>query len=263
MIQEKELLGILIFSENKKIFSLFLCYNDILNLQIERSDFMKLVTFQSMQALEYLVKNKELICNEKYINKDKLGSTYEWVLEKMNKQIKNNSNIKYPIWCWVKCYNGICPSKRKGKKIENYDVKITFNKKDNEVFITDFIRYSFILNNMYIPDNKEDYLKFKSELEKYNITEDELKAYVRKDKYKFHRTDKEYLNICKKIKKSFDKTITTNSDILQGCVWNIKLEEIEKIEILKEDGYSYGSINYVRNNGKRMDWIQLYLRNIK
>ena len=28
MIQEKELLGILIFSENKKIFSLFLCYND-------------------------------------------------------------------------------------------------------------------------------------------------------------------------------------------------------------------------------------------
>ena len=38
---------------------------------------------------------------------------------------------------------------------------------------------------------------------------------------------------------------------------------LEKIEILKEDGYSYGSINYVRNNGKRMDWIQLYLRNIK
>lgn len=37
---------------------------------------MKLVTFQSFEALEYLIKNKRLICDEKYIDIKK----YEQVL---------------------------------------------------------------------------------------------------------------------------------------------------------------------------------------
>ena len=223
---------------------------------------MKLVTFQSMDAFKSLINNGYLECDESFINKDKNGYVYDWVLDKMN-NIPNRMNAKYPIWCWVKCYNGICPSKRKGESVNGYDVKITFHKNKEDVFITDFRRYSFLLNNIYIPDSIDDKEKFDIELKKYNITLEDLKAYVRKDKYNSHRTDKDFLRICEIIKNSFDKCITLDSDILQGCVWRISLEDIESIEILSDKTYRYGSLNYVRSNGERINWRDDFYSKLK
>ena len=126
---------------------------------------MRLVTFQSFEALKYLVNKGYLECNEKFINMKKAGHIYQWVLEKMNKQIENKYNTKYPIWCWVKCYNNICPQKHKGEPVKGFDVKITFKKDKKDVFITDFRRYSFLLNNVYIPNNIRDKEKFDKLLE--------------------------------------------------------------------------------------------------
>lgn len=219
---------------------------------------MKLVTFQSLEALKDLINKGYLECREDYINLKKMGVIYSWVLEKMNARVKNNTEAKYPIWCWVKCYNNICPPKHKGEPVEGFDVKITFTKPEEDVFITDYIRYSFLLNNTYIPDSLADKEKFDKELIKYSITEEDLKAFVRLDQFDRHRTDEEFLNICQKIRKSFDKCITTDSAILQGCVWRINLDEIEKIEFLSDKSYRYGSLNYVRSNGKRMDWREVF-----
>lgn len=188
--------------------------------------------------------------------------TYNWVIEKMNQVIPNTHKTSYPLWCWVKYKNGICPPKRKGEPVKGYDVKITFNKSPKDVFITDFRRFSFLLNNIYIPKNKKDYQDFNKLLKKYNITNDDLKAYVRKDKYETHRTDKAFLEICKEIRKSFDRCITSESDILQGCIWRINLEDVEKIEILNNDGYRYGSVNYIRSNGKRFNWINDFYKKL-
>lgn len=223
---------------------------------------MKLVTFQTMDALKELINNGYLQCNEKYINMPKVGYAYSWISEKMNKQIQNNG-IKYPIWSWVKVKNGICPPKVKGKHVKGFEVKITFNKKDADVFITDFRRYSFVLNNVYIPKDKKDKELFDKRLKKHNITREDLEAYVRKDKYMEHRKDKEFLEVCQDIRKSFDRCITKDSNILQGCVWKINLEDIEKIEILKDDGYAYGTLNYIRSNGRRFDWIEDYYKLLK
>jgi len=230
---------------------------------LKEGGYMKLVTFQSFEALKDLLEKGYLECDKSKIDFDKVGSTYKWIIEKMNKRLENEFNSSYPVWCWVKCYNNICPPKRKGTKVDGFDVKITFQKEEKNVFITDFRRYSFLLNNTYIPDNIEDKNKFDNKLNKYNITKEELKAYVRHDKYKKHRTDKEFLKICDEIRRSFDKCITNDSDILQGCVWRINLEEIEKIEILKNDNYRYGSLNYIRSNGKRIDWIKDYYKILK
>ena len=224
---------------------------------------MKLVTFQTIDAVKDLFKKGYLETDESKIDFKKLGTTYLWILDKMNEKVANPNNTKYPLWCWVKCYNGICPAKRRGKKAEGCDVKITFNKNEKDVFITDFRRYSFLLNNIYIPNSLKEKEEFDKVLDKYNITIDDLKAYVRTDKYDKHRTDKEYLDVCNKIKKTFDRCITQNSDVLQGCVWRINLDEIEKIEILPDDGYTYGSLNYIRKNGKRIDWQKDYYRRLK
>lgn len=224
---------------------------------------MELVTFQTIDAFKELINNGYLECNSKFINIEKVGPTYLWMIDKMNKTIPNENNVKYPLWCWVKFKNGICPPKHKGEPVEGFDVKITFKKDEKDVFITDFRRYSFLLNNTYIPSNKKDKEDFDELLKKYNITTDDLKAYVRVDKFKTHRMDKDYLKICEKIRKSFDRCITKNSDVLQGCIWRINLSEVEKIEFLNDKNYRYGSFNYVRKNGRRFDWINDFYQNLK
>lgn len=223
---------------------------------------MKLVTFQTMDALKELINKEVLCCDKKYINFEKVGYAYNFIVSNMKKVIPSPENDMYPMWAWVKCHNSICPPKVK-KENNNTIVKITFNKPDNEVFVTDFALYSFVLNNIYIPKDKNDKQNFDKLLLKYNINTDDLRAFVRKDKYPCHRTDKNYLSVCEKIYNSFDKIITDNGDILQGCVWDIKLCDVEKIEIINDKDYIYGSLNYVRANGQRFDWINDYYKKLK
>lgn len=142
--------------------------------------------------------------------------------------------------------------------VKGVDVKITFEKPKEEVFITDYRRYSFLLNNIFIPDNMQEKEQFEKILQDQGITLEELKAVVRRDKYSSVRTDKAFWAVCSKIRKSFDKCMDEQSDILQGCVWRINLNEVSKIEMLHETDFSYGSFNYVRKNGKRFDWIKDY-----
>ena len=211
---------------------------------------MKLVTFQSMEALKSLINNKELVCNPSYIDESYLDK-YNWIVTKMNEKVKNPGNIKYPLWCWVKCYNGICPPKHKGKKVDGFDVKITFKKDIKDVFITDYRMYSFLLNNIYIPSSIKDKNEFDKKLEKLNLNIKDLKTAKLDD------------SLSNMIKSSFDKCISVDGDILQGCVWNIKLEDVLDIEILNDDGYKYGSLNYIRSNGKRIDWQKEYYKLLK
>ena len=75
--------------------------------------------------------------------------------------------------------------------------------------------------------------------------------------------DKNFLQICDAIRKRFDRCMITNSDILHGCVWRINLEDIDKIEFLKDKSYRYGSLNYIRSNGKRIDWQKDFYKKLK
>ena len=224
---------------------------------------MKLVTFQSLDAVIDLLKKGYLECDKDKLNVEKYGHIYSYIVKKMNERIDNPNNTAFPLWCWVKCYNGICPAKKKGKKAEDINVKITFQKNENDVFITDYRRYSFLLSNTYIPNSIKEKNIFEEKLKKYSITKDELKAYVRKDKYKECRMDKDFIQICDEIENTFERCITKDSDVLQGCVWRINIDEVEKIEILKDDGYIYGTLNYIRSNGKRFNWQKDYYKKLK
>ena len=224
---------------------------------------MKLITFQSMDALEYLINHGELICDEKYIDLSKTSHTYQWVIQKMSRLIPNTSTAKYPLWCWVKCFNHICPAKHKGERVPGFDVKITFHKPEKDVFITDFRRYSFLLNNVYIPNTLYEKELFDKKLNQLGITREELRMYTQPDLCTSHRTDAAYLNICKEIQETFERCITKDSDILQGCIWNIRLSEVEKIEIIPDNGFVYGSLNYKRSDGTRMNWQDDYYKKLQ
>jgi hypothetical protein len=217
-----------------------------------------------MEALKQLINNGSLECDEKYIQKEKVGYVYDWIIEKMNNSMTKDKNSKYPLWAWVKFKDGICPPKHKRNTLrDEITVKITFKKDRRDCFITDYRKYSFLLNNMYIPENNKQKDWFDNQLIKYNITIDELKAYVRTDKYKTHRQDEKYLSLCKKIKESRDSCITNNADIMQACVWKISINEVQSIEILNDRNYDYGTYNYIRSNGKRFNWIDNYYKDLK
>lgn len=79
---------------------------------------MNLITFQSIEALEFLNNNGYLICDDSHAPSDKYFSSYKFIIDNINKNLNNNDNVKYPIWCWIKCYDGICPPTVKGKKVE-------------------------------------------------------------------------------------------------------------------------------------------------
>ena len=61
--------------------------------------------------------------------------------------------------------------------------------------------------------------------------------------------------ICREIEKSFERCITSESDVLQGCVWRICLSDVKEIEFLRDPAFQYGTFNYLRKNGRRFDWI--------
>lgn len=224
---------------------------------------MKLITFQTMDAFRELVDRGCLECREPFVNLEKSGHAYRWVREKMAESVPNPHHANYPLWAWVKFKRGICPPRHKGEPVKAFEVKITFHKPEEEVWVTDFRRYSFLLNNLYIPDTLADKEKFDAELAKYQISKDDLKAYVRPDLFPEHRQDREFLEICRRIRAGFDRCITADSDVLQGCVWRIVLEDVEKIELLHDRNYCCGSFNYVRSDGKRFDWQEEYYRMLK
>ena len=69
----------------------WLFYNK--NCFLERSEIMKLVTFQSIDAVRSLFEKGYLECNKRKIDLEKMGPTYEWIVQKVNKSIKNNFNV--------------------------------------------------------------------------------------------------------------------------------------------------------------------------
>ena len=69
---------------------------------------MKLVTFQSIQAVQDLLKKGYLECNEEKINMQKMGYVYDWIIEKMNQKTKNPHNTKYPLWPTIRVF-GLTP----------------------------------------------------------------------------------------------------------------------------------------------------------
>ena len=220
---------------------------------------MKLITFQSMEALKVLVNQGYLFADKEYIDVNRYGIVYDWITQKMNEQIPNIYGAAYPIWCWVKFKNGICPPKHKGEPVKGFDVKITFHKNQQDVFVTDYRRYSFLLNNVYIPESTADLVAFEQELERCQITKEDLAAFMRTNDMEYSKL----IGISEKVRESFDRCITSESDVLQGCIWKLDLKDVEKIEILHDDGYRYGSFNYVRRDGKRFDWIEDYYRMLK
>lgn len=214
---------------------------------------MDLITFQPESALKELVNQGCLACNPQFVDTGRYDWVYNWVAEHMRKQVGSPQGIRYPVWCWVKFKSGICPPRHKGKPEPEAQIKITFSKPREEVFITDYRRYSFLLNHRYIPASLEDKRRFEDKLSRAGLEKDAAAS----------QPYQNYPEIDREIVESFQRCVTTESDVLQGCVWRLFLSDVQKIEFLRDRDYQYGTFNYLRKNGSRFNWIEDFYKHLR
>lgn len=219
---------------------------------------MKLVTFQTKEAWRILQKNGILTTNVASIDLQKYGIPYDWIVCQMKKKnIRPQNSEEYPLWAWARCGGSIAPKKRKNinHTAQNL-VKITFEKPDQDILLSDYMAYSFVLNGQIVPQNKKEYTNFLKQMEKQGISLEDLKNSVRHQKTKINIPVNE-------IQKSWERIFNLKSTVHQACVWNIKLSEVVKIEVLKDTSYICGTMNARRKDGSRPDWKKAYLKFLK
>lgn len=199
---------------------------------------MKLVTIQTMSAYRSLLEKGYLIADMQFINLPKYGVPYDYVVGKM-KDIDNPFNAKYPLWAWVQYGKIASPPSNKllgfFKKNDEQVVRITFEKPENQVLISDYVKYHFMLTNEYLPENIEDYQSFQKILLEKGVSKEDLLAFVRRDKYDKFRNDEDFQFVNEKIKNSYERIFSSLGDFKQGTVWNIDKEEILKVEFIDRD----------------------------
>lgn len=218
---------------------------------------MELVTFQTLDAYESLITNGCLIADEKFINLKKYGAAYNWITHKMLDRNILNPN-QYPLWAWYKCGKYKCPTKNTmlgyfGAEQEKL-VKIVFEKDDNEVLLTDYKLYHFLLTNSYLPSSLADLNNFNKLKELKQVSDEDLLAYIRRDKFASYRTDKDFNEINEIVHKSYDKVLNLTFDHIQACVWDIKLSEVKSVQFINKSDCK---------RHKKVDYRQEYINSLK
>ena len=122
---------------------------------------MKLWTIQPKNVLDILETDgifrcdiaKSSFCNE-YIR-----PAYDWLVEQMSREIPIPEGVRYPIWAWYK---------RDGKRYKpdlrntgygahgDEMVCLEVDIPDNEVLLSDFDAWHFVLNRMYLDDSMSE-----------------------------------------------------------------------------------------------------------
>lgn len=218
---------------------------------------MKLITFQPIEAFKKLKKTGILRSNPTpFIDMQKYQIPYNYIIQKMLKsKLAGHNGEEYPVWAWAKCGGTISPKKRKNPNHKKQNlVKITFIKPDNEVLLSDYMAYSCILSGHIVPRTKQEYESFLKNLERINISLDDLKSFVRCKKTN-SQTEKEMT----KIQKTWHRIFDLKSNVHQACVWHIKASEIQKVEVC-DSNYLYNSMNPLRADGTRPNWKEKYLK---
>lgn len=145
---------------------------------------MVLWTIQPVEILEDF-KNKGFFCCEENKAESITGefsfkNAYDWLVPEMEKRIgKKPKEINYPIWAWhTRDWKRKKPDLRasayakKGTKCVCLEIEIP----DNEVVLSDFNAWHFVLNNMYLDDstNEFEWEKYQKEFDALSKSEQEI-----------------------------------------------------------------------------------------
>lgn len=156
------------------------------------SEMIRLYTIQHIEVLEKVLKKGTYSPITKYIYDESFVNAYNWLYQASRKKNKNWKS-KRPIWCWTKrpdlrSYRYIRDSRLNNRKQKMVLLELKIPKKN--IVLTDFEKWHFILNELYLPN------KFYNEKEFYSF----YKKYEKNGKLSkkgFHLMTKSWLNCFK------------------------------------------------------------------
>ncbi|WP_432666965.1 DUF3841 domain-containing protein [Wukongibacter baidiensis] len=160
----------------------------------------------------YIVK-EEYITNKMENCSDVFLDVYKWYTKKAQEIVPKPHDVKYPIWVSISANYMLQPVE--GSVVLELLI-------DRDMVITmDVEKWGRIVNYWYVPISREDETEHDKLLKKYGLSDDSS-AYM----------SNFYPQIKRKIIKSWDRLFDNSydlSDVMQGTIWEVKEEWIQKI----------------------------------
>lgn len=184
---------------------------------------VRLWSRQDERVLDIIEKNgvymvKKEFVTEKYGNMfDILGEYYNWITFESQKRVSKPEGADYPIWCSVT--DEMMLRGTEGAVILALEVP-----KDRVLFF-DTEKWGLAMNNMYVPDSREDQERFNTKLKSRGI--DPRYAVLDENMARFYPDLKR--DIIESRKKIFNIEKTSYEN-LQANIWEIRKEYIKDIE---------------------------------
>lgn len=164
---------------------------------------------------------------------------YNWMIEQMKirLKIKRPNDSVYPVWAWYQ-WCGVDKRKpdlrysgygEKGTKL----YRIEFEIEDDQVLLSDFDLFHFVLNYWYIPKNEKEHNVFEEKMDKNSITLLDLQD--------FNKNSEEINSLRYKIEKSwdlifdldwYDEYITSpkHEKSIQAVFWELQWNQVNDIK---------------------------------
>lgn len=185
-------------------------------------EYVNLYTRQHGNSL-YELKNKGIIQNKiLYVSlhmrdiSDFFLEKYDCFVKMASKRVPKPDDISYPIWCSVSKGNCLKPIEK--------EVVYAITVPKDEVIYFDGAKWDLVLNNQYVPLDKDDAKRFEKELVKRRI-DNSFNIFDRKYDEMFDNLREEIVNSWERI---FE--ITDRSEfVVQANLWQIKEEWIKHI----------------------------------
>ncbi len=185
-------------------------------------DYINLYTRQHENSI-YELRQKGQITNKEIYIRLHMRDIAPFFLEKYsiftkmtNKRIAKPQGVEYPIWCSVSKENCLHPI----EKELVYALKVP----RDEIIYFDGGKWDFVLNNLYIPLDKEDKLAYQKELMGYGVS----------NSYELllDRNKSIYAHLENKITHSWERIFEIdqwNPFVVQANLWQIKEEWVQHI----------------------------------
>ena len=189
---------------------------------------MILWTIQHIDAWSAFQKNGFLQAEPQYIDQY-LVQSYDWMVKNMKRAIGNPpKNIEYPIWAWAQYENQDKkkPDLRSSAHLPkgSEGVRIEFEINENNILLSDFDLWHYVLNYWYLPKTEKDRVMIE------NILNDN--GY-----YFYEKNPIPNINYHNLIKQSWDKifdieweekeiTSLNTEKSIQATFWELKLDNV-------------------------------------
>ena len=186
---------------------------------------MKLWTIQPAEIMNEIEEKGYFICipeKAENLQYDSFKRAYEWLLKEMSVRVSEKpTDVSFPIWAW---HTRDWKRKKPDLRCSAYDKKGTkcvcleLEVPDNEVLLSDFDHWHYVLNNMYL-DNSTNEEEWEKEQDWFDTLSPEEKEKTRENSWL------KIFNI-----EPIDTDWVCSGRFIQATFWKLKKEYIKSTQ---------------------------------